>query len=75
MNGVEKWDGGNDFVGMAWSLAGKRPFQLRRNRKSVGHRAQATQELGSIGFRHRKTDLESGALERSNQRPTKTRSL
>ncbi len=33
--GVEKWDGGNDIVGMAWSLVGKRPFQLRRNRKSV----------------------------------------
>src|SRR5580765_6383044 len=55
--GVEKWNGGNDFVGMAWSLVGKRPFQLRRNRKSVGHRAQAPQELGSIGLWHRKTDL------------------
>ena len=33
--GVEKWYRGNDFVGMAWSLVGKRPFQLRRNRKSV----------------------------------------
>ena len=53
----EKWDGGNDFVGMAWSLVGKRPFQLRRNRKSVLHRAQATQELGPIGLWHRKTDL------------------
>ena len=37
--GVEKWYRGNDFVGMTWSLVGKRPFQLRRNRKSVGHRA------------------------------------
>ena len=33
--GVENWDGGNDFVGMVWSLVGNRAFQLRRNRKSV----------------------------------------
>ena len=51
----EKWDGGNDFVGMAWSLVGKRPFQLRRIGSPLT-RAQAT-KTGLIGFRHRKTDL------------------
>jgi 3-hydroxyisobutyrate dehydrogenase len=37
--GVEKWDGSDDFVGMAGRSVGQGPFQLRRNRKSVRHGA------------------------------------
>jgi hypothetical protein len=37
--GVEKWDGGNDLVGMVWGLVANSPFQLRRNRESVRYGA------------------------------------
>lgn len=54
-SGEVRW--GNNLVGIVWGWVSKRPFQLRRNRQSVRHRAQAPQELWSIGLGHRQSDL------------------
>jgi hypothetical protein len=53
---------GNNFVWIGWGLVSKRPFQLRRNRQAVGHRAQATQELWTVGLWQRKSDLSPATL-------------
>jgi hypothetical protein len=63
------------MVGISWCLIGYSPFQLRRNRQSLGNRSQSPQELLPISLWHGKPNLHTTPLRIRSAPTKKTKSL